>query len=116
MSEYLQIMINYLISHNLLSFATVDETEIPSSALSSTPNDGPSIYFLTDGKSKKIKHIKNNSNIAFTVDEDLADWSKIQGIQMRGKASIVVDEEEKESIRNVVVKIPTVCWDVVGGR
>jgi uncharacterized protein YhbP (UPF0306 family) len=106
-SEYKQIMINYLISHNLLSFATVDENGNPFVRSVEYANDGPIIYFLTDGKSNKIKHIKNNSNVAFTVDEDLADWSKIQGIQMRGKATIVVDEEEKgKALEMLLSKFP----------
>jgi uncharacterized protein YhbP (UPF0306 family) len=106
-SEYKQIMINYLISHNLLSFATVDENGNPFVRSVEYANDGPIIYFLTDGKSNKIQHIKNNSNVAFTVDEDLADWSKIQGIQMRGKATIVVDEEEKgKALEMLLSKFP----------
>ncbi len=95
MSEIKQKMINYLISHNLLSFATVDKNANPFVRSVEYANDGPIIYFLTDENSNKIKHIKNNSNVAFTVDEDLAEWSKIQGIQMRGKATIVVDKDEK---------------------
>lgn len=61
-------------------------------------NDGSNIYFLTDGKSAKVKHIHKNSNIAFTIDEDLTDWSKIQGIQMRGKAVIVTDKKKKKRV------------------
>ncbi len=98
---------NYLISHNLLSFATVDKNGNPFVRSIEYANDGPIIYCLTDGKSNKIKHIKNNSNVSFTVDEDLSDWSKIQGIQMQGKATIVVDEEEKEkALEMLLSKFP----------
>lgn len=107
MSEIKQIMINYLSSHNLLSFATVDENGNPFVRSVEYANDGPRIYVLTDGKSNKIKQIKNNSNVAFTVDEDLSDWSKIQGIQMQGKATIVVDEKEKgKALEILLLKFP----------
>lgn len=99
--------VNYLESHNLLSFATSDDNGNPFVRSVEYVNDGPIIYFLTDAKSTKIKHIKNNSNVAFTVDEDLADWSKIQGIQMRGKAFIVGDEEEKQkALGMLMLKFP----------
>jgi uncharacterized protein YhbP (UPF0306 family) len=64
-------------------------------------NHGPNIYFLTDGNSIKVKHIHKNPNIAFTIDEDLSDWSKIQGIQMRGKAVFVTDEKERKRVMDM---------------
>lgn len=95
--------VKYLASHNLLSFATADEKGNPFVRSVEYANDGPLIYFLTDGKSVKVKQIKYNPNVAFTVDEDLADWSKIQGIQMRGKASVVRDENERESALEMLI-------------
>ena len=94
---------DYLASHNLLSFATADEKGNPFVRSVEYINDGPNIYFLTDAKSTKVKHIHENSNIAFTVDEDLSDWSKIQGIQMRGEAVIVKNEEEKKRIMELLL-------------
>lgn len=107
MDEIKQKIEDYLASHNLLSFATADEKGNPFLRSVEYVNDGPNIYFLTDGKSTKVKHIRENSNIAFTVDEDLSDWSKIQGIQMRGEAVIVTDEKEKKrSIDMLLSKFP----------
>lgn len=107
MPDNKQKYVNYLTAHNLLSFATADDKGNPFVRSVEYVNDGPNVYFLTDAKSEKVKHIKNNSNVAFTVDEDLADWSKIQGIQMRGKAFIVGDKEEKERrIEMLMLKLP----------
>jgi uncharacterized protein YhbP (UPF0306 family) len=94
--------VSYLASHNLLSFATADDNGNPFVRSVEYVNNGSNIYFLTDAKSTKIEHIKNNSNVAYTVDEDLADWSRIQGIQMRGKALIIGDKEEKERAMNML--------------
>lgn len=104
MQDYKQKYINYLTSHNLLSFATADEKGNPFVRSVEYVNDGPNVYFLTDAKSTKVKHIKNNSNVAYTVDEDLADWSKIQGIQMRGKAFVIGDGKEKKRAMDMLVK------------
>ncbi len=107
MNEIRQKIEDYLASHNLLSFATADEKGNPFVRSVEYVNDGSNIYFLTDGKSSKVKHIHENSNIAFTVDEDLSDWSKIQGIQMRGKGVIVSDEDEKKrTLEMVMSKFP----------
>lgn len=107
MAEIKQKVEDYLASHNLLSFATADEKGNPFVRSVEYVNDGPNIYFLTDGKSTKVKHIRKNSNIAFTVDEDLSDWSKIQGVQMCGEAVIVSDEKEKKrSMDMLLSKFP----------
>ncbi len=103
MDEIKQKIKDYLASHNLLSFATADEKGNPFVRSVEYVSDGPNIYFITDGKSTKAKHINENSNIAFTVDEDLADWSKIQGIQMRGEAVILTDEEDKKRAMDMLM-------------
>lgn len=107
MQDKKEKFVHYLESHNLLSFATSDSNGNPFVRSVEYVNDGPYIYLLTDVKSTKIKHIKNNSNVAFTVDEDLADWSKIQGIQMRGRAVIVKNEnEKKKALEMLMSKFP----------
>ena len=103
MSENKRKYVDYLSSHNLLSFATADESGNPFVRSVEYANDGPDIYFITDAKSKKIKHIKTNSSVAYTVDEDIADWSQIQGIQMQGKAIIIENKEEKEKARAMLM-------------
>lgn len=96
MEEAKQKIEDYLASHNLLSFATADKKGNPFVRSVEYVNDGPEIFFLTDRNSTKVKQIHKNPNIAFTVDEDLSDWTKIQGVQMRGQAVVVTDEEEKK--------------------
>lgn len=89
-------MISYLESKNLLSLATVDEKGNPSVRSVEYVNRGADIYILSAGDTAKVKHIKNNNTIAFTVDEDLADWSQIQGVQMSGQAYIIEEIPEKK--------------------
>lgn len=110
MKDHKEKYVNYLESHNLLSFATADDNGDPFVRSVEYVNDGPNIYFLTDGKSTKVGHITNNSNVAYTVDEDLADWSKIQGIQMRGKAFIIEDKEERDrALEMLMSKFPQIA-------
>ena len=110
MEEIKQRVEHYLASHNLLTFATADEKGNPFVRSVEYVNEGSTIYFVTDGKSTKVQHILANSNVAFTVDEDLADWSLIQGIQMRGKASIVEDSEGKTRAMDMLMaKFPQIA-------
>ena len=57
-------------------------------------NDGFTLYFLSDPESRHSKDITENSVVAVTVNEDYHDWRKIKGIQMEGKAELVVTEAE----------------------
>ncbi len=107
MQDYKAKYVKYLESHNLLSFATADDKGNPFVRSVEYVNDGPNVYFLTNTTCTKVEHIKNNPNVAYTVDEDLEDWTKIQGIQMRGKALIIGDKEEKKrAIDMLMSKFP----------
>ena len=57
-------------------------------------NDGFTLYFLSDPESRHSKDIAENPVVAVTVNEDYHDWRKIKGIQMEGKAELVVTEDE----------------------
>ncbi len=57
-------------------------------------NDGFTLYFLSDPESRHSKDIAENHVVAITVNEDYHDWRKIKGIQMEGKAELVVTEDE----------------------
>lgn len=57
-------------------------------------SDGFTLYFLSDPESRHSKDIAENPLVAVTVNEDYHDWRKIKGIQMEGKAELVVTEDE----------------------
>ncbi len=57
-------------------------------------SDGFILYFLSDPDSRHSKHISQNPAVAVTINEDYHDWRKIKGIQMEGKAELVVTEDE----------------------
>jgi general stress protein 26 len=60
--------------------------------------------------SRKIRDIRNNPNVAYTIDEVYKDWGQIQGAQMQGKATIVTDETELNRIGKLFVeKFPAVA-------
>ncbi len=82
---------NYLSSHPYLNLATVSADGTPIAHTVGFVSEDADVYFMTDKNTRKAKNITSNPSVAYTVDEDQLDISRIQGIQMRGKASLVTD-------------------------
>jgi general stress protein 26 len=86
-----QKVIDYLGGHLYLNLATVSQDGSPLSHTVGYVSDGAQVYFVTDKKSRKAKNIMGNPSVAYTVDEDYTDLTRIKGVQMKGKANLVTD-------------------------
>jgi len=86
-------VLQYLKEHYTMTVATTG-SESPWAASVFYANDGFNLYFLSDPESRHSKDIAENPVVAVTVNEDYHDWRKIKGIQMAGKAELVVTEDE----------------------
>lgn len=95
---------NYLGAHNLLSLATISGEGLPMAHSVEYINEGQTVYFISHCSTRKIANIRQNSKVAYTVDEDYKDWSTIQGIQMMGNASFVEDQEEAGRLMGIYMK------------
>ncbi|WP_372750889.1 pyridoxamine 5'-phosphate oxidase family protein [Labilibaculum sp.] len=101
---------NYLGAHNLLSLATISVEGLPMAHSVEYINEGHTVFFISHRGTRKIANIKQNSKVAYTVDEDYQDWSLIQGIQMMGHASFVEDKEEAGRLMGIYMnKFPQVA-------
>ena len=67
---------------------------IPWAAAVFYASDGFTLYFLSDPESRHSQDIAGNPVVGVTVNEDYHDWKKIKGVQMEGKAELVITEEE----------------------
>lgn len=88
----------YLKKHKKMTLATVNSQNNPVAHTVEYVSEGADVYFATMKDTRKAMNIKQNANIAYTVDEDYKDWMKIQGVQMEGMASVVV---EKDAINRI---------------
>jgi general stress protein 26 len=93
-------IVDYLRSHNILTLATVTPDGKPLAHTVTYVSDGLTVYFGTYKTTRKAQNITHNPHVAYSVDEDYADWSKIQGIQMSGNASPITDQNEMGRIWN----------------
>ncbi len=88
-----ETVLKYLKEHYTMTIATARD-DSPWAAAVFYANDGFALYFLSDPESRHSKDIAENRVVAVTVNEDYHDWRKIKGIQMEGKAELVVTEDE----------------------
>jgi len=51
--------------------------------------DGDTLYFGSDGTARKIKHLRDNSQIAVTVDLYSDEWSVLRGVMLQGTAELI---------------------------
>ena len=102
-------MSDYLKSHNVMTLATVTADGKPLAHTVEYASDGTTVYFVTNRLTRKARNIAVNPSVAFTVDEDYKDWSKIQGVQMEARAAIITDKAELEKASGIYAeKFPIV--------
>lgn len=88
----------YLSSHLYLNLATVNPDGTPLAHTVGFANDGVTVYFVTDSKTRKARNIDSKPDVAYTCDEDYIDLHSIQGVQIKGKAELVTDGPDIEKI------------------
>ncbi|MBI3913053.1 MAG: pyridoxamine 5'-phosphate oxidase family protein [Chloroflexi bacterium] len=79
-------IIAYLENHNTLTLATEREGK-PFACSLFYVNDGWTIYFVSDTKTRHAQNIAANPRVAATVHEDYRDWRVIQGAQLEGECA-----------------------------
>ena len=94
----------YLKSHNVMTLATVKADGRPLAHTVEYASDGATVYFITAMHSRKALNIIANNHVAYTVDEDYTDWSKIQGVQMEGKAAILTEKADVDKAMGVYLR------------
>jgi general stress protein 26 len=103
-------VMDYMSKHNICSLATVRGDGFPQVNTVEYVNDNLTLYFAADPNSQKVKNIRENSKVSLTIDEDYADWSKIQGISLGGNAKIISDEKMIEKVGGLYIgKFPFVA-------
>jgi uncharacterized protein YhbP (UPF0306 family) len=80
----------FLGSHTTLTLATVGEDGLPAAAAVFYAHDADlDLYFLSEGRTRHGQNLAVNPQVAGTIQADGQDWRSIQGLQLRGHASLV---------------------------
>jgi len=85
-------------NHNLVHLATIDGDGNPCvRGVDYASVDGEaSVFIITQKDSRKVQHIRANSNVAFAIDHDCPTWDDLQKLiylKGTGTATIIEDPE-----------------------
>jgi len=102
-TEKEQVILNYIANHNTMVLSTYGE-DGPWSTPVFFVNRGYHLYFLSETTSIHSRNMRENSLVAATITEDYQDWSKIQGLQLKGQAHLVSGLKETAVILTSFLK------------
>jgi general stress protein 26 len=102
--DLMKQVVEYLKAHKVMTLATVKADGRPLAHTVEYASDGTTVYFLTAMHSRKALNIIANQHVAFTVDEDYPEWSKIQGVQMEGKAAFMTEKADVDKAVDIYLE------------
>jgi uncharacterized protein len=80
----------FLESHTTLTLATVGDDGLPAAAAVFYAHDAElNLYFLCEERTRHGQNLITTPQVAGTIHADGQDWKSIQGLQVRGLASLV---------------------------
>lgn len=87
-------ILSYLKGHLYSNLATLNSDDPEQAHVSTVAyvNDGFALYFATSVKSQKFVNMEKNPKVALSIDEDVADWMKITGLQIEGETEVVKED------------------------
>ena len=92
----------YLATHNYLNLATLSPQGRPMVHTMAYVSKNEIVYLATNKNTRKVQNIMQKPQVAFTVDEDEPDWFDMQALQVEGRASIVLDENELREVGEIM--------------
>jgi nitroimidazol reductase NimA-like FMN-containing flavoprotein (pyridoxamine 5'-phosphate oxidase superfamily) len=92
---------NYLKTQRLGRLASITPNGLPHIVAVAYVNDETNLYFSTFTKTKKVRNIRNNRNVAFIVDDSggSAGW---RYVTVEGYGYIISDHEEFDRVRDML--------------
>ena len=92
-NETRERILAYLSAHNTLTLATERDGAPWANALFYA-NDGWTLYFVSDPRTRHVDHLKHDARVAATIQDDQRDWRTIQGVQLEGKCEEITNPVE----------------------
>ena len=86
-------VLEYLSAQNTLTLATASPAGTPHAATFLYVNEGPALYFWSKSSAESARHIEQNPQVAFTIDEYTSDLTQTRGVQGIGECSVLLSGE-----------------------
>ena len=88
---------DYLRDHHVMTLATHGPEGVWAAAVFYA-NEGFRLYFLSAGHTRHAQNIAAAPRVAATIQEDYADWTAIQGIQLEGTVRLLAGKERETAL------------------
>ena len=97
-------IIDYLATHSYLALGTAGPDGNPSVHTMGYVAIGATVFCISLKDTEKMRHIKQNPNVSYVVDEDYDNPLEIKGIQVKGIASLPEEKEEIDRAVSLIIK------------
>jgi uncharacterized protein len=98
----------FLEAHHVVTLASVG-AEGPWAAAVFYASRGFTLHFLSAPTTRHSRNLAADPRVAATIQEDLADWRAICGVQLEGRVRELEGEEAEEARRTFGLKFPLVA-------
>ena len=95
---------DYLTTHSYLALGTAGTDGNPSVHTMGYVSDGTIVYCISLKDTEKMRHIKQNPNVSYVVDEHYDNPLEIKGIQIKGIASLPEQKEEIDRAVSLIIQ------------
>ena len=111
MDEIKEQIVNYISKRKFLTLATSSLKGEPLTHAIAYINKEETIYFSTSPETRKLKNIKNNPNVAYSVYDPTEHLDEVISVQMEGKASPVTDKKTISEVNKMLgEKFPNMSY------
>jgi uncharacterized protein YhbP (UPF0306 family) len=84
----------FLAGHHVLTLATVDADGPAAAALFYAVAGAGSLYVLSDPETQHGRALARDDRVAATIQAETMDWTAITGLQLRGTAHLLAEDDE----------------------
>jgi uncharacterized protein YhbP (UPF0306 family) len=105
MADARELALSYLTSHHVMTLATRAEDDLWAAAVFYV-NLEFELYFLSAAHTRHARHIAQQPRVAATIQENVADWSAIKGIQLEGAVAQLEGVARAEAMARYLGRFP----------
>jgi uncharacterized protein YhbP (UPF0306 family) len=100
-------VVAYLADHHVMTLAS-QGVDGPWASAVFYALDGGSLLFLSAPTTRHARNLELDDRCAVTIQDDIADWKAVKGIQLEGRVARLVGDEATAAHRRYAEKFPLV--------
>ena len=87
-------VVEFLTDKKVTTLATASPSGVPHASTFLYVNEGPDLFFWSRPTTTTARHVEQNPNVSFTIDDYSEDLSQTKGVQGRGECAVILDGTE----------------------